>query len=86
MDPEALEQIRHQFGLDQPLLMQFFYYIRDLFSGNLGDSFNYRQPVLDIIMDRLPATLLLVGLATLLAIVLGILVGVISAWKRGYQG
>lgn len=83
MDPEALEQIRHQFGLDQPLLMQFFYYIRDLFSGNLGDSFNYRQPVLDIIMDRLPATLLLVGLATLLAIVLGILVGVISTWKRG---
>ncbi|ATW25270.1 ABC transporter permease [Candidatus Formimonas warabiya] len=83
MAPEALAQIRHQFGLDQPILMQFFYYIRDLFTGNLGDSFNYRQPVLDIIMDRLPATLVLVGLATLLAIVLGILVGVISAWKRG---
>lgn len=83
MSEAALEQVRHQFGLDQPLLTQFLYYVRDLFTGNFGNSFNYRQPVLDIIMERLPATLILVGLATLLAISLGIFVGVMAAWKRG---
>lgn len=83
MPPEALEAIRHQFGLDQPLLTQFVYYLRDLFHGNMGYSFNYRQPVLDVIMERLPATLLLIGAATLMSVFLGILIGIIAAWKRG---
>lgn len=81
--PETLARVEEQFGLNEPLFTQFLYFLRDLFRGDLGLSFNYRQPVLDVIMERVPATLLLVGAATLLSIVLGVFIGVISAWKRG---
>lgn len=80
---DALERVREQFGLNEGRLMQFWIYLRDLFSGDLGTSFNYRQPVIDIIMERIPATVLLVGTATLLSIVIGVFLGVIFAWKRG---
>lgn len=80
---DALERVREQFGLNEGRLMQFWIYLRDLFSGDLGTSFNYRQPVIDIIMERIPATVLLVGTATVLSIVIGVFLGVIFAWKRG---
>jgi peptide/nickel transport system permease protein len=80
---DALERVREQFGLNESRLVQFWIYLRDLFSGNLGTSFNYRQPVLDVIMERVPATLMLVGTATILSIIIGVLLGVILAWKRG---
>lgn len=80
---EALKQVTEQFGLNQELYVQFWIYLKDLFKGDLGVSFYYRQPVLDVIVERIPATILLVGLATVLAIILGILIGVITAWKRG---
>jgi peptide/nickel transport system permease protein len=83
MTPEALDVIRQQFGLDQPLYVQFFVYLRDLLHFDLGTSFNYRQPVLEIIMERLPATLLLIGASTVLSVFIGILIGIIAAWKRG---
>ncbi|MDW7740534.1 MAG: ABC transporter permease [Bacillota bacterium] len=80
---EALERVREQFGLNENRLVQFWIYLRDLFSGDLGVSFNYRQPVLDVIMERVPATLLLIGTATVLSIIIGVILGVILAWKRG---
>jgi len=80
---EALEKVREQFGLNQSRLIQFWIYLRDLFSGDLGTSFNYRQPVLDVIMERIPATVLLVGTATVVSIIIGVALGVILAWKRG---
>jgi peptide/nickel transport system permease protein len=80
---DALERVREQFGLNESRLVQFWIYLQDLFSGNLGTSFNYRQPVLDVIMERVPATLMLVGTATILSIIIGVLLGVILAWKRG---
>jgi len=80
---EALERVREQFGLNESRLVQFWIYLRDLFTGDLGTSFNYRQPVIDIIIERVPATVLLVGTATVLSIVFGVLLGVILAWKRG---
>jgi peptide/nickel transport system permease protein len=80
---EALERVREQFGLNESRLVQFWIYLRDLFSGDLGVSFNYRQPVLDVIMERVPATLLLIGTATVLSIIIGVILGVILAWKRG---
>jgi peptide/nickel transport system permease protein len=83
VSPDTLARINEQFGLDKELHVQFFYFLRDLFQGDLGVSFNYRQPVVNVIMERVPATLLLVGVATILSIVLGVLIGVISAWKRG---
>ncbi|MEW5784002.1 MAG: ABC transporter permease [Bacillota bacterium] len=80
---ESLARVTQQFGLDQSLPVQFGIYLRDLFTGNLGHSFGYRQPVLDLIMERLPPTLLLVGTATVLSIIIGVALGVVLAWKRG---
>jgi len=80
---ESLQRIAEQFGLNRSLPVQFAYYLRDLFRGDLGHSFVYRQPVLDVIMEKLPPTLLLTGTATVLSIIIGIVLGVIFAWKRG---
>lgn len=80
---DALERVREQFGLNESRLVQFWIYLRDLFSGDLGTSFNYRQPVWEIVMERIPATVLLIGTATFLSIIIGVLLGVIFAWKRG---
>lgn len=79
----ALQRISEQFGLHQPKIIQFGYYLRDLCMGNLGHSFVYRKPVLDVIMEKLPPTLLLTGTATLISIVIGVVLGVVFAWKRG---
>lgn len=80
---DALERVREQFGLNESRLVQFWIYLRDLFAGDFGSSFNFRQPVLDVIMERVPATVLLVGTATILSIIIGVMLGVILAWKRG---
>lgn len=79
--PEQIEAIRQDLGLDRPLPVQFVAYVGQLARGNLGESLAYRQPVLDLILDRLPATLLLTGTSAILAFVLGTLLGVLSARK-----
>lgn len=80
---DSLERVREQFGLNESRLVQFWIYLRDLFSGEFGSSFNYRQPVMEVIMERVPATVMLIGTATVLSIIIGVLLGVILAWKRG---
>src|ERR1044072_9440274 len=58
--PEAyLAEMRKTFGLDKPLYLQLLLYDKSVLSGDLGVSFYYRQPVLNVILDRVPATLLL---------------------------
>lgn len=78
-DPEVLEQIRKDYGLDQPFLTQLGSYVTKVASFDLGYSFFYNRPVTDLILERLPATLLLVISAQLLALVVGVILGVISA-------
>lgn len=78
---DQIEAIRQDLGLDQPLPVQFVHYVGQLLQGNLGESLAFRQPVLDIILDRLPATLLLTGTSAILAFVIGTLLGVVSARK-----
>ncbi|MHA6263089.1 ABC transporter permease [Arenibacterium sp. CAU 1754] len=80
-DQELLDQIRADYGLDQPFLVQLGRYIGGVFQGNLGYSFFYNQPVTKLILERLPATLLLVITAQILALVVGVVLGVISARK-----
>ena len=80
---EQLEQFRADYGLEQPLPQQFLTYVQNTLSGDLGISLRYRVPVSDLIQDRLWPTLLLVGTATLLATLIGVYLGVISAWNRG---
>lgn len=80
---EQRQQILGRYGLDQPLPVQFRDYISGLARGDLLLSARYSRPVRDVILERLPWTLLLVGTATVLAVVIGTVAGFRSAWKRG---
>ncbi|MFA5637742.1 MAG: ABC transporter permease [Anaerovoracaceae bacterium] len=80
---EMLEGLKQFYGLDQPWYVQFFTYFKHMFQGNLGVSFLYKAPVSKIVVARILPTLLLVGVAELLAIFVGIIIGIVAAWKRG---
>jgi peptide/nickel transport system permease protein len=80
---QDLEDFRAEYGLDQSLPHQFLTYLQNTFTGHLGDSIRYRVPVSELIMDRLWPTVLLVGTSTLLAMLIGVWIGVIGAWNRG---
>ncbi|MEW6244872.1 MAG: ABC transporter permease [Bacillota bacterium] len=81
----AQEQRRYfmeYYGLDRPVLEQYIRYIKDLARGNLGFSYYYKEPVLNLVLRRLPWTLFIVLLSTVLSFLLGILLGSFSAWRR----
>jgi len=80
-DKELLDQIRADYGLDQPFLVQLGRYVGGVLQFDLGYSFFYNQPVTQLILERLPATLLLVITAQLMALIIGVLLGVFSARK-----
>jgi len=82
--PEVRQMLVHQFGLDQPIWVQFVLYIRNLFMGNLGVSFQYRgTPVAAIIFGRrLFNTFVLMGSSISVALIIGMIVGTVAAWKR----
>jgi peptide/nickel transport system permease protein len=80
---EQAEAIRQRFGLDQPVLMQLLAYIGGVLRGDLGLSYTYRAPVIDIIMARIPATLLLMGAAYVVATLVGMAVGIVAALRPG---
>jgi peptide/nickel transport system permease protein len=75
-DQATLDQIRRTYGLDRPILEQYTTYVGRAVRGDLGQSYLYNQPVTTLIMQRLPATVLLVLSALLCAILAGTLVGV----------
>jgi len=81
--PEEIQQLRHAYGLDKPVLGQFADYVGDTLRGDLGISQRTRRPVWDEIADALPWTLLLVGTGTLLATVIGTWLGIVAATRRG---
>ncbi len=81
-DPAYVEQLRQQFGFDQPLLQQLWLYIKGILQFDLGYSYRNRLPVLDLILDRLPATLLLMVLAFAFSFLVGGLLGVLAARSR----
>jgi peptide/nickel transport system permease protein len=102
---EATERMRRQMGLDQPILMQYFYWMvgndwtmidvdgdgtgdipglrRGLLRGDLGESFQHKQPVLNLIVERIPATLRLSIPALAIGYGFGILLGTLAAAKQG---
>jgi len=77
VDPEQLAALKAQYGLDQPLIVQYFSRLAGLFTGNLGVSFSTGQSVTSTIAEALPSTLTLAGLALLLAIVLAIVIALL---------
>ena len=83
LTPEDAAHIIEQMGLDKPLITQYMIYVKNFFTGNFGFSFHYGEPVAQVIMARLPCTLLLFTTSTLLAALAGVFLGKISAWKKG---
>jgi ABC-type dipeptide/oligopeptide/nickel transport system permease component len=82
--PEYIQNLRAMFGLDKPLPIQLIIYIKEVLCGNLGYSFASQQPVMKLIMERVPATLLLIFTALIFATLVGMLMGVISS-RRPYS-
>lgn len=83
LTPEQLAEVRASYGLDGSLLQQYEAFWAGLARGDLGVSVDYNRPVLDVLAERLPWTLALVGIATVLAFGLGTLLGAVAAWRRG---
>src|SRR5918999_3119960 len=81
-DPEVIEQIRRQYRLDQPIPIQYLYWMKGVFTGDLGESMRLKAPVLDLILQKLPVTLQLASMAMVIALVIGVSAGVISAVKK----
>ena len=76
---ENLQAIRHQFGLDQPLVLQYFTFVKSVVKGDFGRSIYYRIPVFDLYLQRLPASFLLAAVAMAISLILGIPIGILSA-------
>src|SRR5918994_5334876 len=89
-DPEVIEQIRRQYRLDQPIPIQYLYWIKGVFTGNLGESMRLKTPVLDLIVQKLPVTLQLATMAMIIALLIGVTAGLVSAGQKdtnwGYAG
>jgi len=83
LTPAQRQQLLAQFGLDKPIPAQFVDYLSGIVHGNFAYSVVYGRPVRDLLVERLPWTLLLVGTATVLATVIATLVGFRSAARRG---
>jgi peptide/nickel transport system permease protein len=81
--PEQRAELVRNAGLDQPLIAQYFAYWGDLFRLDFGFSYRQSRPIVDMIAERLPWTLLLTGASLALSAVVGIVLGAISAWRRG---
>ena len=80
--PENVARLNAQLGLDRPLVQRYFIWLGNLLQGDLGRSFSLNRPVIDEILERFNATLILSGLAFVICSVLGILAGVISATRQ----
>ncbi len=80
--PENVEKLNRDLGLDKPLVQQYFIWLGNLLHGDFGRSFALNRPVLDEVLERFSATLILAGTALVLCSVLGLLAGVISAVRQ----
>lgn len=81
-DPKVLAEIREQYRLDQPIPIQYLYWIKGVLSGNLGESMRLKSGVGALVMQKLPVTLQLASMALLIALCIGIPAGIVSAVKK----
>ena len=82
-DPQYMAQLRREFGLDQPIPVQLWRYVSSVAEGDLGTSHRQGRPVAALILERLPATLLLTGTALVFALAAGIALGAAAARRAG---
>jgi ABC-type dipeptide/oligopeptide/nickel transport system permease component len=81
--PEQIEQVRRSLGLDRSIPVQYLMYVERLFQGDLGNTIRGGQPVLEVILQRLPNTLVLAVAAMFIAIVIGVPIGFLAAYREG---
>jgi peptide/nickel transport system permease protein len=81
-DPDVIEQIRRQYHLDRSLPVQYIYWVKGILAGNLGESMRIKQPVLDLILEKLPVTVQLASMAMIIALLIGVTSGIVSAVKK----
>jgi peptide/nickel transport system permease protein len=81
-DPKVLAEIRQQYRLDRPIPEQYFYWMKGVLSGNLGESMRLKASVGSLVSQKLPVTLQLAAMALLIAIGIGIPAGIVSAVKK----
>ncbi len=82
IDPAVIEAYRERLGVDQPVYIQYLRWLAAAFSGDLGISFSTTRPVAEMIVERLPATLELMGAAFVFAAIVAILLGIVSAVRQ----
>jgi len=83
LTPEDAQLLIKELGLDQPIWVQYFYYLKNFLTGHFGHSFHYGQPVVQIIGNRLPNTILLFTTSIILSALVGIFLGKIASWHKG---
>jgi peptide/nickel transport system permease protein len=81
--PEDVENIRHGFGLDQPVYVQYVTFLQKAAQGDLGQSFKYRTSAMGLVLERLPQTLVLATSSICLAVLIAIPLGILAATRRG---
>src|ERR1700761_1329567 len=82
-DPAVIAQIRQQYRLHQPIPGQYFYWVKGVVSGDFGESLRIKEPVRDLIVQKLPVTMQLASMAIVIAFLIGIPAGIVSAVKKG---
>ena len=83
MPPEVLEQMRAEFGLDKPIIIQYVNWVWNLLHGDFGTSIFYREKVSNLMLERFPVTLHLGLLSLVLGAFFGVLIGLLAAVRRG---
>ena len=83
MSPEVITQLKHNFGLDQPVYVQYFQWLASFLTGRFGYSLINHRPVAAILAERIPNTLMLTGAAFVVIFVVGIALGVIQSVRKG---
>jgi peptide/nickel transport system permease protein len=82
--PEAIASLERSLGLDKPIWEQYVYFVRNLAQGNLGVSLLYRQPVRELVLERLPATLWLVAYSAVLAVIITVPLAIVAARHKDH--
>lgn len=80
--PERLSALRAKFGLDQPLIIQYLIFLGDIFRGDFGYSYFFKQPALDLVLERLGPELFLISYAVVLSVMIGVPLGLLAGVRR----
>lgn len=81
--PEQLAAFRAQLGLDRPLLVQYGDFLLRCLQGDFGQSFQHARPAMEVVLERMPATMMLAGTAIVMGVAIGGILGLIAATRRG---